>query len=418
MKPIPALLSLVMVTACSDATLSPAPPPPPPETFTAHVTWCTGLEPAWVAFQDSSGAWTQALPAASNGQVVFSHTFFSNRGAIAEAFEPGGGVTVVGVQYGTPQELESRGVTTPRYCSAGNNTLQGSVAGLTGTDFAEVWGGFFVQSLGLDNAGVALQGVEAGPRDFLPTRVARATEGDSLAGIILRRGISVPNGASLPVFDFTSTEAFQPEALQLSLGGLDVAGAVVSTRLITSSLDVPMSLRFSQHGGTTLPYPAIPESRLLAGDLQVVTGQTHVAGSLIVESDYFRAPVDRSLDMGGPLVAPQISTVATAPTLRVRARFGPQSEYNRQTSMTYQQGQTVVVVAMTSAYATLIGGYDLDIPELSTTPNFNPAWALHGTAQLQWSAQREGGTLGVGPDVVPFEGAVRRSASTIGVFAP
>ena len=417
MKSIPAWLSLVMVTACSDAN-SPAPPPPPPESFTAHVTWCAGLEPVWVAFQDSSGAWTQALPQVSKGQVVFTHTFFSNRGAIATAFEPGGGVTTVGVVYGTPQELETRGVTTPRYCSAGSNTLQGSVAGLTGTAFAEVWGGFFVQSVVLDNAGFALQGVEAAPRDFLATRVARVTEGDSLTGIILRRAIIVPDGATLPVFDFTSAEAFQPEAHQLSLGGLDVAGAVVSTRLITSSLDVPMSLRFSQHGGTTLPYPAIAESRLLAGDLQVVTGQTHVAGSLIVESDYFRTPQDRTLAMGGPVVAPQISTVATTPTLRARARFGPQSEYNRQTSITYQQGQTVVVVVMTSAYATLIGGYDLEIPELSTTANFNPAWALHGTAQLQWSAQRDGGTLGVGTDLVPFEGAVQRSAATTGVFAP
>jgi hypothetical protein len=228
----------------------------------------------------------------------------------------------------------------------------------------------------------------------------------------------VPNGGTLPVFDFSSAEAFQPEAHQLSLGGLDVAGAVVTTRFITSSLDLPMSLRFSQHGGTTLSYPAIPESRLVAGDLQVVTGQTHVAGSLIVESDYFRAPLDRTLDMGGPIVAPEISTVATTPTLRVRARFGPQSEYDRETSITYQQGQTIVIVAMTSAYATLIGAHDLEIPELSTAANFNPVWALHGTTELQWSARRDGGTLGVGTDVVPFEGAVQRSASTIGVFAP
>jgi len=414
MKTIPALLWLALLAACSDPPTS---APPPPETFTAHVAWCAGLEPLWVAFQDSSGAWTQALPQVSNGQVVFTHTFFSNRGAIATAFEPGGGVTVVGVLYGTPQELETRGVTTPRFCSAGTNTLQGSVAGLTGTEFAEVWGGFFVQSLVLDNAGFALEGVEAGPRDFLATRVARVAEGDSLTGIILRRGIIVPNGATLPVFDFTSTEAFQPVAHQLSLGGLDVAGAVVTTRLITSSLNVPMSSTFSQHSGTTLPYPAIPESRLLAGDLQVVTAQTHVAGSLITQSDYFRAPVDRTLDLGGPIVAPQIGTVATTPTLRVRAQFGPQSEYNQQTSITYQQLQTVVVVVMTSAYATLLGGYALEIPELSGTANFNPAWALHGTRALQWSAQRNGGTLGIGTDV-PFEGAVQRSTATAGVFTP
>lgn len=409
MRRVSPILLLALLVACSDATLSPSPPEP----FTAHVTWCSGLQPVWVAFQDGDGAWNQALPQPSGGNVVFARTFNAGRGAIATAFEPGGGVTVLALLYGTPQELESRGVTQPRFCTgSGNNTLQGSVTGLVGLDFAVVWGGFFTQSIIQDNTGFDMQGVGAGPRDFLATRVSRITSGDSLTGIIFRPGVDVVNGATLPIFDFASAEAFAPAQPLVSLsGGLDLNGAVISTRLITSSLDLPLSQTFPQQSTTAAPYPSIPESRLLPGDLQALTVQTHVAGSRVGGTLYFRAPVDRTLGVGGPIVAPQFTTVARQPTLRVRARFAPQAEYDQQTVITYQQGQTVVVVAMTPAYAALIGGYDLEIPELSGTANFNPVWALQGTAQLRWTADRVGGTLGLGTDAVPTEGTVQRSAT-------
>ena len=416
MKTVRAVLLLLAVAACSDATNPVVPPPPPP--FTAHVAYCAGNEPRWVAFQDGSGAWTQALPEASNGRVVFTHTFLSDRGAIATAFEPGGGFTGLVLLYGTPQELETRGVTNPRFCSAGTNTLQGSVAGLSGNDFAAVWGGFFVQSVVLDNVNFALDRVAPGPRDFLATRVTRVPDGDSVAGIILRRGVDLPNGATLPVFDFTSAEAFQPDARQLSLGGRDLTGAVVATRFITRSLDLPLSLTVTQHAGTTVPYPSIPESRLLPGDLQVVQAQTHASNNLLVATLYYRTPLDRALDVGAPMIPPQLSTVATLPTLRVRARFLPQGEYNQQTSISYQQDQTIVGIAMTAAYAGLTGGYDMQIPELSGVANFNSAWALHGPVELRWTASRIGGTLGLGIDAIPVDGTVQRSASTIDVFTP
>jgi len=65
---------------------------------------------------------------------------------------------------------------------------------------------------------------------------------------------------------------------------------------------------------------------------------------------------------------------------------------------------------MTAAYAALKGAYDLEIPELSGTANFNQAWALNGPTQLRWTAVRIGGTLGLGLNAVPFDGAVQRVA--------
>src|SRR5947209_10185286 len=53
------LLLIAAVSACSDGTLPSAPPPPPPPISVA-VAYC--IQPAWVAFQDGEGAWTQAQP--------------------------------------------------------------------------------------------------------------------------------------------------------------------------------------------------------------------------------------------------------------------------------------------------------------------------------------------------------------------
>jgi hypothetical protein len=104
--------------------------------------------------------------------------------------------------------------------------------------------------------------------------------------------------------------------------------------------------------------------------------------------------------------------VSTAPALRPRASFGPQAEYDRPTSIVYEQdvSPALVVVSMTPAYAALTGGFNLIVPDLSRVAGFDPAWALIPGAQLLWSATRVGGTLGLGRDAVPVDGTVRRSA--------
>lgn len=418
MKTVLAVLLLVAVAACSDAT-NPIVPPPP--SFTARVAYCAGNEPDWVAFQDGAGAWTQALPEASNGRVLFAHTFLADRGAIATAFE-GGGMTALQVLYGLPEELGIPGDTNPRFCvPAGQKTLQGSVSGLGASDFAVVSDGFTAQHLVTLNGDFPLDAIVPGARDFLATRAHRTNGIDSLTSIILRRGIDVPNGATLPVFDFASVEAFEPAHAQMSLTGDGITGAAIGTRLITTALEASIEPITGQLVGTTLPYTAVPESRLLAGDLQALSAQTHGVqpSSIMATNIFFRAPVDRTVNMGRELVAPTFMTAATAPTLRMRAFFEAQDEYDREAFVSYQQGANKTVgVSMTAAYAALKGAYDLEIPELSGTANFNQAWALNGATQLRWTAVRIGGTLGLGLNAVPFDGAVQRVAEVNDVLVP
>jgi hypothetical protein len=197
----------------------------------------------------------------------------------------------------------------------------------------------------------------------------------------------------------------------LTLTGLG-EGTTVSTRLITSNFSGLLSTPMAYDAGTSGLYVALPEERLRPTDLEELSASTRgvAPSSRITASVYFRTPIDRTLEFGPEIIPPAFTTVATTPTLRVRAQFVPQNAYDRAALIAYQQDTFQVSVSMTAAYATLIGGFDLTIPELSGVTGFQPAWALRPGGELRWSAVRLGGTLGLGFDVVPRDGDVERVA--------
>jgi hypothetical protein len=105
--------------------------------------------------------------------------------------------------------------------------------------------------------------------------------------------------------------------------------------------------------------------------------------------------------------------------LRLLARFVPQDAYDRAVVISYQQSFVdlsgshtgiQVSVSMTAAYAQLIGGWDLTIPDLSGVTGFQRGWALIPGFAVRWSAVRLGGTLPLGFTAVPRDGDVQRVA--------
>jgi hypothetical protein len=65
---------------------------------------------------------------------------------------------------------------------------------------------------------------------------------------------------------------------------------------------------------------------------------------------------------------------------------------------------------MTPSYASMFGGYDIDIPDLTTVAGFDPRWTLRSGMNVTWTAVAVGGTLPLGRTPVPFDGAIRRTA--------
>jgi len=412
------LLLIAAVSACSDGTLPSVPPPPPPP-ISVTVAYC--IQPAWVAFQDGDGAWTRAQPVLSGSNTTFRSEFSAGRGAIATLSRVGDNMTVLSVLYGTPAELVTAGDTNPRDCGpAPAKTLLGTVAQLDTNETAFVSASFNSRVRVSVDRTFELKGLASGPRDLLATRTTRTDGSDVITRLMLRRGVDVPDSSTLPVLDFASAEAFAPAVANVSLDGLGAESAASGTRLLTDRDELTVSLMIGPTTAVTRPYVALPESQLLAGDLQILSASVSAAttGSARSATLYFRTPTDRTLTLGAPLIPPVFSTVASAPALRLRAHFVPQSEYDRSAVVVYQQGTTTfVAISMTAAYAALTEtGYDLVVPDLAGAVGFDSAWSLHPGATLLWSAGRIGGTLGLGRDAVPSDGTVQRTVSAAGAL--
>lgn len=118
---------------------------------------------------------------------------------------------------------------------------------------------------------------------------------------------------------------------------------------------------------------ALPSSKLVAADVQELHISTNDSVTTRTADVYFQAPVDRTVRVGDRIDTPAISTIARDGALRLRARFAPQADYDRLTAVVYEQPATgtFVVTSMTSAYAALAGGYDLDVPDLSAAAGFD-----------------------------------------------
>lgn len=412
------IFAAAVVAGCSRDATSPIVDNPGP-TRTVDIAFCTGLEPRWVAFQDGDGAWVRAQPMASGQQSIFRHTFTFNHAAIATARAFESGLTALDIQYGTPDELTIVADINPAHCGPPvSKTLLGTVAGLDTNEVATISASDFSRAFVSPDAqhGFVLSGLAPGPQDILAARNTRVNNAEVLTKLILRRMPELADSAMLPVLDFASDEAFAPAVANVTVPGEGTEGVITHTTLLTANSQSVISFHSTNATAATHVYDALPESKLAAGDLQVLAAaiapSANMSDAARTVSLYFRAPVNQTLMMGAPLIPPTVSTIATTPTVRLRAVFVAQADYDRNTLITYQQGNnTLVTVGMTGTYAGLTGhGYDLSIPDLSAVSGFQSAWALHTGTGLLWNVSRTGGTLGLGLNAVPANGATVRNA--------
>ena len=397
--------------ACRDDTTAPRRTDDP---HAITVAFCAEEAPIWVAFQDGDGAWTRALPDVSGGATTrFTHPFSSNRGAIASVTPVlDGEFTLLRVFYGTPDELPTDGIAgSPDCVGASSKTLHGSVSGLDATDFAQVNVGQFIRSSVVPRFGTdfALEGVPAGPQDLLATRSRTEADGTTSIKFILRRAVDLPNDATIPALDFGSAEAFAAATPNVTIeNGLP---AFALTELHTSNGQFAIPFDGGQSpAAATRPYFAVPVSKLQPGDVQLLHVSSDGADRTV--DIFYHTPVDQTVRFGATPIAPAVSFIGTGPALRLHAHFVPQDEYDRLTSIVYEQpaSPAFASLSITPSYASRAGSSDIDVPDLLSLPGFDPAWALsRSRGIIVWTASRVGGTLPLGRNPVPFDGAVRRT---------
>jgi hypothetical protein len=421
-------LTLSALSACSsyDAPAGPTEPvvtPPQPTPSVVDLAYCRGGEPAWLAYQDGDGAWTRVLPSTSGALTTFRLAFTQSRGAVARVALLPGGLTTLSILYGLPSELRIVSDTAFQQCSGeALRTVSGTVAGLGVDDVALLSSGNSVRDLVFPEAGngFQLRGLLAGPQEILATRGRPTADRASITAMILRRSPALPDGATLPAFDFNSVEAFQPVLHNVTFAGIGNAAVIAYTGLRTAHSNNVVT--FFPAGGVnaTSSFYTIPESRLEQGEVQSVAATSAPVGNVVRSAAaYFRSPADLTLNFGVVPIAPVLSTIATAPTVRLHANFVVQDDYDRFASINFQQGaNTVVSLSMTEPYAGVGKNYDLAIPDLSAVPGFDSRWALHTGTQVLWNSARIGGTLAWYYYAIPYDGDDSRVATDAGSFTP
>lgn len=399
--------------ACNSDSAGPRPVPD----RAVAVSYCAAIAPTWVAFRDGDGAWTRETPSVTGSTTTFRHAFTSNRAAIASLTPVlDGQFSVLRVLYGAPEELSSDGDTTSSDCLTGAfKSLRGTVSGIATTEAAFIAVGPLARTGVVPREGLdfTIEGVPAGPQDLLAVRTAQAAP----PRLIVRRDLDLPNGSVVPTLDFASAEAFDMVTATLTIGNLGGDGnPVVDFSVLTTSHGEFFLPIAASGNGSPQPYLALPADKLLAGDLE----RLHVSanGNSSRTADvYFRSPTDRTVTLGSQIAAPTVTVIASGATPCLRAHYAAQADYDKVSAIVYTQPTSTgfVAVSMTPTYAALVGGYDLDVPDLASVPGFEASWALRAGV-IDWTASRTGGTLPLAHDAKPVDGATRLTSLTQGTI--
>jgi hypothetical protein len=467
-------VAAAMLAACGDGdsggSIGVGPPP-----VTGNTTWefCTAAAtPSWLAVQDGDGAWTRVAPTGTTftfnigtrGGVAYVYVASFTSGLTAAgqtpalargispalatarlvrdaaaAGQPTRGAsrssatadrTELHVVYGTQAELNTQGTS---QCVPGiEKRVTGSVANVAGNQGALIaLGSAFaaVENVSVDGTGFVVTGVQDGPVDLVAARVSGTGSTAALDKLIIRRALNPANNSALPVLDFNSTEAFAPAEARLTVGNLGSDDPFVSTSYVTTgTIGAPLFSDAAQGSGP-FRYFGIPATKQRAGDLHIAVVFTSPPGETEPQTLdntrftglYFKDPTDRSVTLGGPFAAPAVSTVATAPSVRLRATGPVPAEYARYVRAEFEQVTAplrIASIGASAAYSSNATTYDLSIPDFTGVAGWDSDWGLKVGMETDWIVTGIGFT-GTGVSAPkPADGATIQGAFRVGRVTP
>ena len=178
------------------------------------------------------------------------------------------------------------------------------------------------------NSSFTLAGAPNQASDLLLLRDTDPT-GDtpSIDKMIIRRGLNLPNGATIPALDMSSSEGFATGTATATILGLGTDVAGVFSDFITATRTAG-ALSVSD-GATQHAFTVVPSSRLATGDIHrlTVAAASLDATELREAVAWFHTPSDRTITLGPALAAPTISSVSAAAPQRLRMLLPSQNEY-------------------------------------------------------------------------------------------
>lgn len=399
----PLLAAALGIAACGD---TPTQLVTPGEVTPTQVTmkFC-GDAPAWVAYKNDGGTWTEVKGVTTGTAHAYTFTMTTAKGGVAEV-QTRTCSTYNYVVYGTAAELAT--LYSGGQCSAsGLKTIYGSVAGGFAGQYSNVsLGGLagghdYVYG---ESGNITLDGVAPGPQDLVASR--GSTGGRDK--IILRRGLDVAGGATIPMLDFSSSEAIALDSAKLSIqefgGDGLVTNAYVSSSIYTANGGWGLSSAASANEATW--YRGLPASATIAGDMHQVA--VHVGGRYV---DMFTGPLsNQTISLGPVAVTPTVTTLSGGTPMRMRATIPVQAAYPKMAVARFETGHRpyfYVTVEMTAAYRGSATSWILEVPDFGVSSSYNASWGMSGPLRSWGSEVYDWDPFA---KFVPAIGLTRRSA--------
>ncbi|MCR4341650.1 MAG: hypothetical protein NUW01_17380 [Gemmatimonadaceae bacterium] len=359
------------IAACGDTPTGPVTP-------TEVTLKLCGDAPAWVAFQDGDGAWTEVKGVLTGTAHTYTFSMTS----------PIGGVAVVDtltcsvvnwVVYGTAAELAQ--LYSGEQCGSGHKTITGSLAGgIAGLYSMVTLGGGWDPVYG-ESGSFTLEEVAPGPQDLIAARGSNFGHDR----VIIRRGLDLPNDAVIPLLDFNSAEAIALDSATVSIDQPpnDVTSYVTSSIETANRGWAPGSISTAK---TTSWYRGLPASAMIPGDVHRISVST--LGRYV--DTYVGSIANLTVSLGPVAATPTVTTLSSATPVRMRMTTPVQATYAKVATAGFQAGtrpRWIVNLAMTEGYRGNTDSWILDVPDFGSTSGYDASWGIPAGTLRSWSSQ-------------------------------
>jgi hypothetical protein len=389
MKRLIMLCAALASLGCAAERLTSALPVP------TTVTWRSCPSPyeaiRWLAVQDGTGPWRRVA------EVSGTYTFQVDSGRAGVAYVTGQFANETTVRYYTASELQALG---PRCYgeSASQSVLSGFVDGLARSDNVDIAlagsNGFASSDGGPGPWRYTLSDVRPGVADLLAVRHLGGCANPNLCaaptGMIMRRGVTVGGGATLPLLNFSAGgDAFPLATRELNVAGL-VSGETVSVdeAFVTGTTTQPLALlslpsvkSLGASFGTA--YYGVPDARLIAGDEHRILLVARLAG-LTREAMVIKSRIaDTTVFMGDALSPVSVTTARSGGVALVTARLLRDAGMKTWLA-SFNRGNSFYYVRVSAGY--LMGSeIVISVPDFSNVAGWQPAWGLQPGGSGTWS---------------------------------
>jgi hypothetical protein len=375
------------------------------------MDFCATRMPIWFAHLNQGEEWTRVLPSASG---TFSFTA-SNRVMVAYVYQTGADVEAEILAVANT-ELE---MVSGRTCldETGTKSVSGTVAGVSlSSQYSRVGMGVAGVVLLSHQTSFGLTSLPDRALDLVASRFGVSGNAQLADRMIIRRNLNPASGSTLPLVDFGSNEAFFPAGGLLNLTGVLTGDDVrVINNLFTANGTSQILSDVTGTANGAFPYSAVPSSAQAAGDSHVIFANAFAGdGSFRGAQRFFGAPATSTLPLGPPLSAVTITTVASAPYVRLRAEFGSQLDYSGFVSAEYVQNFQQLSTTKVTIFATpgFFRGrpstWSVDIPDFSGTSGWQNGWGLQTGTNIDWAVSGVGGRSDFLFGAAPADGEVIR----------